>query len=114
MTIEDYSFHDSTILEVREDTTNQSLDFYLDFPVDSENDIFEKRILRFRDVTEYSSIEIPFHGPPAILEIIQHGITKKTIGSDRNEMHIKRNKIEILTNAGNRIIEFDTFELLKQ
>ena len=113
MNIDHYSFHDSIILEVREDTSKKTLDFLLEFPLDLENNFFEKRILKFFDFPTYSTIEIPFSGPPTILEIINHGISTKKIGSGSNEMSITRNKIEMLTNAGNRIIEFTKCELLK-
>ena len=112
MKIEDYSFHDSLILEVKENTTDQTLEFLFDFPVDWDNNIFAKRILRFKNII-YSVSEIPFAGPPAIMQINNFGITSQTFGTGRNVIEAKRNKIEIITNAGNRILKFSECELLE-
>ena len=73
MNIDDFSFHDSIILEVKENTTENSVDFLLDFPTDWENDVFEKRILRFTEVVFYLVDEIPFAGQPTILHIVNLG-----------------------------------------
>ncbi|SDD61360.1 hypothetical protein SAMN05216464_10270 [Mucilaginibacter pineti] len=96
MNLSDYSFHDAAILKVTEYTANQTIEFLLDFPVNWEENLFEHRILRFKDVTSYNLKEIPFSGNITILDIT---------GS--------KNKAELITNAGNRFIEFSTCELIK-
>jgi hypothetical protein len=112
MTIDDFSFHDSQILEVKE-TSNQTIDFLIDFCTDWQNNIFEKRILRFKDVINYHIDEIPFAGQPSILDIVNLGQFTKTFGTGRNQIEAVRNKIEMQTNAGNRTIEYSDCELIK-
>ena len=112
MNIDDYSFHDAQILNVTENSEHHSLEFLIDFPVDWNNNIFEHRILKFSDVITYCIKEIPFAGCPTILDIVNFGVIVKTFGEGRNELKIKRTKIEIQTNAGDRIIEFSSCELL--
>lgn len=101
MKISDYSFHDATILHIREYPEVQTLEFHLDFPVNWENNQFEFRILKLTNVTYYSFDTIPFSGNPTILDIIELESTTK-------------NKIEVVTNAGKRIIEYLHSELLEQ
>ena len=112
MNIDDYSFHDSRILSVTENTQDHYLDFLLDFPTNWEDNIFEPRILRFAEVIFYSIDEIPFFGQPTILEIINFGQVNKSWGSGRNLIETTRTKIEIQTNAGNRTIEYESCSLL--
>ena len=114
MNIDNYSFHDALILEVKETPKEQILDFLIDFPVDWENNVFEKRVLRFNNVVLYSIDEISFDGQPAIMNILNNGIIKRLIGSGRNQIEIVRQQIEIQTNAGKRIIEFSDCEFIKQ
>ena len=106
MNIDDFDFHDSQILSVTENTQDHYLEFLLDFPTNWQDNIFEKRILRFTEVIFYSIDEIPFFGQPTILEIINFGQVTKSWGTERNHMEATRWKIEIQTNAGNRIIEY--------
>jgi hypothetical protein len=106
MNIDDFDFHDSQILSVTENTQDHYLDFLLDFPTNWQDNIFEKRILRFTEVIFYNIDEIPFFGQPTILEIVNFGQVTKSWGSERNHMEATRWKIEIQTNAGNRIIEY--------
>jgi len=112
MNIDDFSFHDSQILEVRE-TFEQTIDFLIDFCTDWQNNVFEKRILRFKEVINYHIDEIPFVGRPTILQIINLGQIVKTFGTGRNQLDAVRNKIEMETNAGNRTIEYSDCELIK-
>ena len=112
MNIEDYSFHDSQILGVTENTTDHSFEFLLDFATDWSNNIFERRILKFTEVIFYNIEEIPFVGLPTILNIVNFGQIEKAFGTGRNQISATRTKIEIQTNAGNRIIEFSECELL--
>ena len=112
MDINDLDFHDSRILSVTENTQHHYLDFLLEFPIKGEDNIFELRILRFNEVIFYSIDEIPFFGQPTILEIINLGQISKSWGSGRNLIEAKKTKIEIQTNAGNRIIEYEHCNLL--
>lgn len=111
MNINDFDFHDAAILEVRE-TEEQTIDFFIDFCTDTQNNVFEKRILRFKDVINYHIDEIPFGGRPAILEIADFGQISKIFGTGRNQIEVVRNKIEMQTTAGNRIIEYSECELI--
>lgn len=106
MIINEVSFHDSQILKVIENPDKQMLDFFIDFPTDWENNVFEHKILRFEDVTFYSVEEIPFENLPTILNIIDLEKITKDFSILNNEKIIIRNKIKIETNAGNRIVEF--------
>jgi hypothetical protein len=113
MKIDDISFHDSQILTVTENSESQSLDFLLDFPVDWNNCIYEKRILRFENVVFYNVDEIPFAGLPTILKIEDCGKIIKKYGNGRNEMKVERTRIVIETNAGKRIVEFSDCKFIK-
>jgi hypothetical protein len=112
MIIDDLSFHDSTILAVTESTNSQTIDFLVDFPTNSDDNIFEKRIFRFHNVTYYCINEIPFEGHPTILNIVNLGQSIKTFGFDSNLLAATRTKIEMQTNSGSRLIEFSDCELL--
>ncbi|MFI5162051.1 MAG: hypothetical protein ACHQHN_12290 [Sphingobacteriales bacterium] len=112
MGLSDYSFHDSVILEVKEFTDYQTIEYLIDFPVDWEKNLFEHRILRFTDVIRYEIEEIPFGSQITILDVNELGTEKADIGTGRNEMIIERNKTELITNAGKRIITFSKCELL--
>jgi len=111
MNIDDFSFHDSRILEVRE-ISGQVIDFLLNFPIDWENNLFEKRTLRFKGVTSYNIEEIPFVGHPTILDIVTLGSITRDFGNGVNKFQLKATRLEIQTNAGKRIIEFSECEFL--
>ncbi len=111
MNINDFDFHDAEIIEVRE-IEEQALDFIIDFCTKWQDNIFEKRILRFKGVINYQIDEIPFSGRPTILEIVDFGQFKKIFGTGSNQIEVLRNKIEIQTTAGNRIIEYSECELI--
>jgi hypothetical protein len=112
MYVIDFFIHDSRIISVVENTKDDTLDFFLDYPVDWENNKFEKKILRFNDYLNYEIKELPFSGNPSILEYKDHGEINYSIGEGRNKMEINRRKIELVTNAGRRIIEYNSLELL--
>lgn len=112
MIINEVSFHDSQILKVIENPDGQILDFFIDFPTNWENNIFEHKILRFEDVTFYSLEEIPYIGLPTILNIIDLGQTSKAYSNSRNELVVVRNKVKIETTIGNRILEFSECRFL--
>lgn len=103
--ISDYSFHDSEILRVTENH-NQILEFLIDFPTDWNNNIFEYHLLKFHDVISYKVDEIPFAGPVTILEINELKSVAKMLGHGENAIKTTRNKIEMITNAGSRTIEY--------
>lgn len=109
---EQLSFHDSTILEVKEDTQNQTLDFLLDYPTDWDNNIFEKKVLRFIDAIIYIKKEIPFSGSPSIMEIKQLQSPKHTYTLADDITASSKYKVEIVSTAGSRFIEFNEAELL--
>ena len=113
MNINDYSFHDSTIHAVSEAASDgQIVDYIIDFPIDWDNNRFEKRTLRFVDVITHFIEEIPFSGRPCILEVVNHRGVQKTIGLGRNEIIVQAQKLEMITNAGKRIIEFRTCDFI--
>jgi len=88
------------------------LDFILNFPTDWKNNYFEKKILRFENVTFYSSEEIPFGNLPTILEIINLGQTSNDLSTERSNFIVIRQKIKIITNAGIRVIEFSNCQFV--
>ncbi|MBD1366714.1 hypothetical protein IDJ77_23080 [Mucilaginibacter sp. ZT4R22] len=110
--INDYSFHDSEILEVRE-TNYQILEFLIDFPTDWEKNVFERHVISFHDVINYSIKEIPFEVTITILDINDLGSVTRTWGQGKNAMKATRNSIEIVTNAGSRKIEYSTCHFKK-
>jgi len=112
MNVIDFFIHDSTILSTVENTENDTLDFILDYPVDWENNKFEKKILRFIDFLNYEIKEIPFSGSPRILDYKDHSEINYAIGEGRNKMEITRRKIQLNTTAGTRILEYKSLELL--
>jgi hypothetical protein len=105
-------FHNSAILEVKEDTKTQTLDFLLDYPTNWDNNIFEKKILRFIDAIVYIKKEIPFLGLPSILEIKQLQSHKHTYTTGDGITVSSKYKVEIVTTAGSRFIEFNEAEFL--
>ena len=111
MNIDDLDCHDAKILNVTENTQDRYLDFLLNFPTNWEDNIFELRILRFTEVIFYNIDQMPFSGKPAIFQIINLGPVTKSWGAGRN-FEETRTKIEIQTNAGNRIIEYKDCSLL--
>lgn len=108
----DFFVHDSRITKVIEDTQNDSLDFVLDYPVDWENGIYEKKILRFNDYLNYEIKEIPYATQPVILDFKDLGENKSSIGEGRSRIEIIRNKIVLITTAGTRTTEYTTLELI--
>lgn len=112
MLINEISFHDAQILKVVEDSEVQTIDFYLNFPVDWENNHFQKKILRFKDVLVYTKKEIPFAGYPAILDVIGLQNAKHTYSKLSGDIGQSAYKIRIDTNAGQRWIEFSSADLL--
>lgn len=112
MNLTDLNIHDSQILKVIEDSQNDTIDFILEYPIDYENNIFEKRKLRFYDFLNYNINEIPFAGIPTIIEISEFKTKRYKVGVGKNEIEIVRNFVEFSTNCGLRTIEYKSVELL--
>jgi len=112
MIFNEISFHDSKILKVTENLDGQIIDFFIDFPTDWENNIFEQKILRFENVTFYSLEEIPFVGLPTILDIINLEQTSHDYSALQDNFFVIRNKVKIETNSGSRIVEFSDCRML--
>ncbi|GAA4325528.1 hypothetical protein [Flaviaesturariibacter amylovorans] len=112
MIFDQLSFHDAAILKVVEESSTQTLDFYLDFPLDWEQGIFEHRILRFRNAIYYAKQEIPFSGAPTILEIRESQLEKHVYRLADGTILTSQYKVEMETNCGRWTIEYDSAELL--
>ena len=112
MKISDIFIHDSEIISVIEDAQSDTIDFVINFPVDWDNDLFKKKILRFYDCLNYTIKEIPFSGRPSILNFKDYGEINYSIGEGRSKIDINRRKIEFITNAGARFLEYKKFDLL--
>ena len=61
-------FHDTRILRVIENCEMDSLTMDVEYPVDWERGIFEKRLLVFEEVHGYQVFDGPFEGCPTILD----------------------------------------------
>lgn len=112
MIFDEISFHDSQILKVIENPSEQILEFIIDFPTNWEENMFEQKILKFENVIFYNVEQIPFDGLPSILNIVNLGEVIKDFSSEKNQWKTSRNKIKIETNSGNRIIEFSECSLI--
>ncbi len=90
MDISNIHFHDTVILGVLVDTTEDTVTFEVDYPTDWDANIFERRWIVFEDVLDYRVSEGPFQGSPTILDvtIVEH--------------LAPRYRIQIDTNAGTR------------
>ena len=69
MDISAIHFHDTQILRVIEDCIADTLTMEVEYPVDWERNVFERRLLVFDDVHSYQVFEQPFHGSPTILDV---------------------------------------------
>lgn len=112
MEISDLFIHDARILKVIEDTEMDTIDFLLDYPVNWEKNLFEKRVLRFFDPLYYTVSEIPFDGIPAVIQFSDYSVVSYKLGEGINTFTAERKKVNIITNAGHRSISFSRFELL--
>ncbi|WPO77051.1 hypothetical protein [Flavobacterium sp. KACC 22761] len=103
----------STIEEVIENTQEQTITFNLMFPYDFGNNLFEERYLKFNKVVFYQveEIIIPLGRIPQIYHINDLGKSTRIVKtSDDLDIEFIRQKIEINTNVGKRIIEFSDYE----
>jgi len=101
MDISSIHFHDTQIIRVIEDPAANSVTMEVDYPVDWEHNIFERRLLVFEDVGTYGISEGPFHGCPTILDA-------EIIGTDG-----RWTKIRLDTNAGYRELSCMAVRLLE-
>ena len=102
MNISEIHFHDTIILKVIELTEKDKLIFEVDYPVDWENNIFEKRFIVFNDFLNYQNMEGPFEGSPAIYDVKEERI---------NHTH---KMLTICSCAGERTLLFSSVELKKE
>jgi hypothetical protein len=110
----DFPIHDSEIICVKEDTLSNTIDFVINYPIDWDNNTFERKILRFHNFLNYMIKEIPFASRPQILDFKDYGEINYSVGEGRNKINIKRRKIELITNAGSRILEFEKLDLIDE
>jgi hypothetical protein len=108
----DFVIHDSEIIEVIEKPQTDTLDFILNYPENWEKKIYRKKILRFYNILNYRIYEIPFDSCPTILEQKNLGEINYSLGEGRNEIKVKRQKVELITNAGKRTLEYEKLELI--
>jgi hypothetical protein len=101
MKIAEIFWHDSMIHQVIEDADKKTLSFIVDYPVDWENQKWEKRSILFTEVLNYEVHEGPLQQSPTILEanVIGEADDRKTI------------KIE--TNAGFRLLSFKHVDVIQ-
>ena len=84
----------------------------LGFPLNRKDNKSGKKILRFKKVGVYIKKEIPFIGYPSILEIKLKNTSKHTYNDSLINVAASPYKIEMITNAGSRFIEFSDVELV--
>ena len=100
MDLGDIHFHDSRLIRVVELAEPHDLLFEVMYPVDWENNVFDTRVIAFRDVLNYRVDEGPFWGAPTLLDAYDEGVA----GDYR--------RVTLQTNAGTRSLSFKTVELL--
>jgi hypothetical protein len=100
MDLGDIHFHDSKLIRVVELVEPHDLLFEVMYPVDWENNVFDTRVIAFRDVLNYRIDEGPFCGAPTLLDAYDEGLA----GEYR--------RVTLQTNAGTRSLSFKSVELL--
>ena len=101
MDISTIHFHDTQILRVIEDCAADTLTMDVEYPVDWERNVFEKRRLVFEDVHGYRVFDGPFEGCPTILDA--------SIISTEGRW----SKVRLETNAGWRELSCTAVRLIK-
>lgn len=101
MDISTIHFHDTQILRVVEDCEADTLTMEVEYPVDWERNIFEKRLLVFEDVHAYQILDGPFQGCPTILDA-------SIIGTDG-----RWSRLRLETNAGRRELSCTAVKLVE-
>jgi hypothetical protein len=104
--LREYSFHDSLLKDVIENTKTDEYRFCINWPKDWENNRFIDAELVFENVLNYEVHEIPFEGNPTILGIYENG--------NRIDYKIERKKIKIETNAGYRTLDCTDVKLVEK
>jgi len=99
--ISDIHFHDTGILRVVEDTVAHTLIIDVEYPVNWEENKFEKRRLVFTDAYGYQVHEGPFVGSPTILGA-------SVVGEDNGWTRIR-----LQTNAGFREVHCKAMDLME-
>jgi hypothetical protein len=105
MLLENIRLQGSHILEVKEEANGQQVDILLDSPSDVESSLLEKKVLRLKEVILYTKKEVPFSGEPVIRSVkVLHspGQAQRAFSGATTANY----KIEIITNAGSRVLEF--------
>jgi hypothetical protein len=91
MRVDDTHFHDTKIHRVIEDARSKTLTMEVSYPVDWDQNVFEKRLLVFEDVHHYQVLEWErFLGEPTIMEV-------EVLCSDD-----RWSRLRVSTNAGYR------------
>ena len=101
MDISSIHFHDTQILRVIEDAAADTLTMEVEYPVDWERNVFEKRCLVFEDVHGYQTFDGPFQGCPTILDA-------SIIGTDG-----RWSRLRLETNAGHRELSCTAVRLIQ-
>ncbi|WP_144375522.1 hypothetical protein [Thiolapillus brandeum] len=99
MNLSDIHFHDSVVNAVIEKTATDELCFDVEYPVDWANNGFSKAFIVFSEVSGYEIHEIPFEGPPTILDY-------EVLESNEDKTLIK-----IQTNAGYRCFSYSSVDI---
>jgi hypothetical protein len=100
MKLGDIHFHDSKLVRVVELVEQHDLLFEVEYPVDWEHNVFESRVIAFRDVLYYRVAEGPFVGAPTLLDAYDCGQAEGN------------RQVTLQTNAGTRSLHFRAIELL--
>ena len=100
MDISTIHFHDTQILRVIEDCEADTLTMEVEYPVDWEHNVFEKRLLVFEDVHGYQTFDGPFQGCPTILDA-------SIVSTDG-----RWSRVRLETNAGHRELSCTAVRLI--
>jgi len=101
MDISTIHFHDTRILRVIEDCAAHTLTMEVEYPVDWENNIFEKRLFVFDDVHGCQSYDGPIQGCPTIVDA-------SIIGTDG-----RWSRVRLETTAGRRELSCTAVRLIE-
>jgi hypothetical protein len=101
MNISNIHFHDAQIIRVTEDCAVGTLTMEVDYPVDWERNVFERRFLVFEGVHAYQIFDGPFQGRPTILDA-------SIIGEEG-----QWSKLRLETNAGRRELNCTAVRLIE-
>jgi len=99
MELSEIHFHDTRILRVIEDTTTDTLTMDVQYPIDWDQNRFERRSLIFSEAHSYQVFEGPFSGPPTIIDA-------QILGNSDRRIHLR-----LQTNAGYRELSFASVRL---